>query len=253
MNSLKLKKTLERLNAGHLKNFDPVRFALIESLANRLSKSQGKVNATLVEKTLSRAEQYLADFEEHRRRAIEAVNSLALTFPLHSEAARSLLQHCQFKQLEQMSKRLSRQQVNDQGIALLRGLTSNINQASEAANDIEQAASIDEMLHRQEQGALLGRSEDLPLHSSGRGEQLELQSMKVFRESMKHFNIDKVIARAIDQGPENPGPLNPQMLAIKSLSQMRDLSPSYLRRFAAYIETLLWLEKNSARFDSRKK
>jgi len=68
--------------------------------------------------------------------------------------------------------------------------------------------------------------------------------MKQLRESMKHLNIDKIIARAINEGPENPGPLNPQMLAIKSLINMRDLSPSYLRRFASYIETLLWLEKN---------
>jgi hypothetical protein len=79
-----------------------------------------------------------------------------------------------------------------------------------------------------------------------------MQSMKHFRQSMKHFNIDQVIARAINQGPENPGPLNPQMLAIKSLTQMRDLSPMYLRRFAAQIETLLWLEKNAAKLISTK-
>ena len=49
--------------------------------------------------------------------------------------------------------------------------------------------------------------------------------------------------------PQNPGPLNPQMLAIKSLSTMRELSPDYLNRFVSYVDTLLWLERSEAQPD----
>ena len=79
---------------------------------------------------------------------------------------------------------------------------------------------------------------------NGPSEQLELRSMKYFRESMKHFNVDKTIARAIIEEPQNPGPLNPHMIAIRGLTKMQELSPAYTRRFTGYIETLLWLEKN---------
>ena len=36
------------------------------------------------------------------------------------------------------------------------------------------------------------------------------------------------------------------MLAIKSLSTMRELSPDYLNRFVSYVDTLLWLERSEA-------
>ena len=70
----------------------------------------------------------------------------------------------------------------------------------------------------------------------------------VFPKLHCHSNISttgkKLVERAIDDFPENAGPHNPHMLAITSLMNMRDLSPQYLRRFAGYIETVLWLEKN---------
>ncbi len=61
------------------------------------------------------------------------------------------------------------------------------------------------------------------------------------------LNSDKLVTRVISEGPESPGPLNPQGLVIKSLATMRELSPDYLNRYVSYIDTLLWLEQASAK------
>jgi len=57
------------------------------------------------------------------------------------------------------------------------------------------------------------------------------------------MSSDKLVTRAIREGPKNAGPLNQQMLAIRSLTTMRKLSPQYLNRFISYIDTLFWLEQ----------
>lgn len=71
----------------------------------------------------------------------------------------------------------------------------------------------------------------------------ELTAVRGFRESWLKRIFDKRVAQAILEGPENPGPLNPDMLLVKSLSAMRALSPHYLYRYLAWLDTLLWLEK----------
>ncbi len=70
----------------------------------------------------------------------------------------------------------------------------------------------------------------------------ELSAVRGFRESWLKRHFDKRVEQAIREGPENPGPLNPDMLLVKSLSAMRALSPNYLYRYIAWLDTLLWLE-----------
>lgn len=73
-------------------------------------------------------------------------------------------------------------------------------------------------------------------------EKPQLKAVQNLRRNQARQNHQRRISAALDAQPENPGPLNPQMLAIKSLSHMRDLSPQYLNRFIAYIETLTVLD-----------
>jgi len=250
MNISSFEKALEQLSAGNAKNFDPVRFAYLQSLAKRLENPLYLENSVLVEKAFASVDQYRNDFESYRRRARPILDQISVDFEPYFEAAKALFEECRFRQLERLSSRLRRQRLNQQNLLELRDLVRDINQPSEASGDELLQLSIDDILRQQEQNALIAAG-DLPVDNvDGSGEQLVMQSMKHFRQSMQHFNIDKIIARAINEGPDNPGPLNPQMLAIKSLTHMRDLSPSYLRRFANYIETLLWLEKNAAKLSS---
>lgn len=81
----------------------------------------------------------------------------------------------------------------------------------------------------------------------------ELESTRRLRDSLARINADKLLALALKDAPDNPGPLNPEMLAIRSLTVMREISPAYLGRFVPYIDTLLWLEQANARTRSQKK
>lgn len=135
--------------------------------------------------------------------------------------------------------------------SLLQALCDELNHLKNSQDDTDQN-DLDELLFAQERTVLADGDDSVPAKQDGRGEQLELQSMKNFRESMKYFKLDQIIERALNDCPTNPGPHNPQMLAIKSLRLMQQLSPQYLRRFAGYIEMMMWLEKNASRLAEKK-
>ncbi len=42
--------------------------------------------------------------------------------------------------------------------------------------------------------------------------------------------------------PEDPGPLNPQALVIRSLATLQRISPAYVERFLQYSRSLCWLD-----------
>lgn len=70
-------------------------------------------------------------------------------------------------------------------------------------------------------------------------------SLLRFRETWAHMAAQTQVARAAVRAPDNAGPLNSHMLVLRSLALMQDLSPDYLRRFLAHVDTLLWLERAS--------
>lgn len=71
----------------------------------------------------------------------------------------------------------------------------------------------------------------------------ELRSARRFAESWPRIRAEQRIGQALAQAPANAGPLNPHRLMLRSLEQLRDLSPDYLWRFLAHAETLLWIER----------
>jgi len=238
------KEIFKQLNTGYAKNFDPIRFAFIQSLSERLSTPQHQENQRLIKKAFESAQQYQLDLNKHRQQAKSTLKLISIEFPQCLEIAKVMYEQCEFNQLQVLKEKLNRHHSNHKNLAELRELIKDINESVEFEKNTVEQLSIDDIFFQQEQSALAIAGHIPHDNVDGSGEQLVMQSMKQLRESMKHLKIDKIIARAINEGPENPGPLNPQMLAIKSLINMRDLSPSYLRRFASYIETLLWLEKN---------
>lgn len=106
--------------------------------------------------------------------------------------------------------------------------------------------AFDEYLLQQESevlrawsGEQLERAESELLSNSGR---VGLKSARRYQELRLKRYADSLLTQAIAEAPEDPGPLNPQMLAIKSLRNMRDLSPHYLNRFVSYVDSMLYLE-----------
>ena len=71
----------------------------------------------------------------------------------------------------------------------------------------------------------------------------ELRSAQNFRDTWSRICAEDEVTQAVEQGPENAGPLNSHRLVLRTLALMRDLSPDYLRRFLSHADTLLWLEQ----------
>ncbi|HYD76432.1 DUF2894 domain-containing protein [Ramlibacter sp.] len=71
----------------------------------------------------------------------------------------------------------------------------------------------------------------------------ELASARRFREAWdRHRTMDQ-LQQAVARTPANAGPLNSHALVLRALERMGELSPDYLRRFMAQVETLQWLER----------
>jgi Protein of unknown function (DUF2894) len=71
----------------------------------------------------------------------------------------------------------------------------------------------------------------------------ELRSAQAFRDTWSRICAEDEVTQAVEQGPENAGPLNSHRLVLRTLGLMRDLSPDYLRRFLSHADTLLWLDQ----------
>lgn len=75
------------------------------------------------------------------------------------------------------------------------------------------------------------------------GSRAELRAIRNFRNTWSRLSVDKQLRQAIEQAPENAGPLNSHGLVLQSLATMRDISPDYLERFMSYADSLLWLDQ----------
>ncbi len=64
-----------------------------------------------------------------------------------------------------------------------------------------------------------------------------------FRQQLGRISVQKKISQAIAQAPQNAGPINSHMLVLRSLGIMREVSPDYLNRFMAHVDTLLCLDQ----------
>lgn len=71
----------------------------------------------------------------------------------------------------------------------------------------------------------------------------ELRSVSCFRNTWSKLSVDRQLAEALEQAPENAGPLNSHHLVLQSLKLMRDVSPDYLKHFMSYVDALFWLEQ----------
>lgn len=253
MNERVLETIFADIQLGHAQRFNPVRFAYIQSLAARLQQPAFASNVALTEKLQTNVALFQDEFNSCRKRADSFVKEISLGFPEHKNKAITYFEQADFKSLERLSLQLKKTDSNSVNGSLLGQLNRVMSKQHDELKSEDKPQSFDDILQQQEQ-ALTHSSEPIVNGADSiKDESLELQSMTVFRESMKYFNIDKIIDRAINDCPANPGPHNPHMLAIKSLTHMRELSPQYLRRFASYIETLLWLEKNAVKLGDHKK
>jgi hypothetical protein len=76
----------------------------------------------------------------------------------------------------------------------------------------------------------------------------ELASMRRFRRTWSQSRAQDQVVQAVARKPANAGPLNSHVLVLRTLDLMQALSPEYLRRFVAQVESLQWLEQASEKY-----
>lgn len=102
--------------------------------------------------------------------------------------------------------------------------------------------------HRAQSGpsALAALLQDMPSRQQASGHSdgwpAENPRIQQFRKQLSQISVQKQVKQAIALAPANAGPINSHMLVLRSLGSMRDISPDYLNRFMAYVDTLLCLD-----------
>ena len=244
MNPDVLRPTLAALTEGHADCFDPVRFRFIEALAQKALNQRPPVARAVEKKALQALSDYLGVYFPARERAASLMARVASeTLGAEDEIGR-LFNAGNFEGVERLAARLCGHENKKQGA--LAALTREMLQRRESG-EFAPTPSFEDELRQQELdvmqstgGVTTGNADRAGTGQDGSD---ELSAMRYFRESLIQRNSERRVARAIQDGPENPGPLNSQALIIRSLSMMQDLSPGYAHRFVSYMDTLLWLEQ----------
>ncbi|WP_296554702.1 DUF2894 domain-containing protein [Pigmentiphaga sp.] len=73
----------------------------------------------------------------------------------------------------------------------------------------------------------------------------DMAVLDYFRGLWAELRVGRELRQALENVPENAGPLNSLHLVHQSLMLMHDLAPGYLRHYLSYADTLSWLERMS--------
>ena len=203
--------SLETLRDDGAERFDPVRWRFIEALARRGQQHQGEAKRILDGKLAEALTAYRQRFEQTRSEARERVERFGERFPQSADELQRLLSAGDFGALKRFAVGLENRH------SPLAELTTYL--AQHSPEDVD------------------GHSAQAP------GARGELKAIRNFRKTWSKLAVDKQVAQAIEQAPDNAGPLNSHMLVLRSLALMRDISPDYLSRFMSYVDTLLWLDQ----------
>ena len=226
--------------------FDPVRFHFISSLARRCIGKRPSVARRIEQKALMALDAYDRRYEKERREVGRLVDRISSEYPEAVGRVRELFENSDFKGARRLYLRLYRGR-NQQALA---GLTNDIMQGGALADVNETRLSLDERLRRQEEKILQSFCQ-APVSGALGSDGLKAvpRSFHRYKEVWAKQYANGLVNHSIENRPEDPGPLNGQMLAIRCLSTMRNLSPGYLNRFVSFVDTLLWLQQTDR--DSR--
>lgn len=234
-----LKARVAELKKCHAHNFDPIGFCYIESLLRRAIGKKIAVAGVIEQKALKALKDYTARLDNARSKAHETVTQVSAECPDVADDIRSFYEKCEFKRVKQVQEKYCRRTEKSP----ISELINYMQHKTGALDHTGKHLSMDDLLQKQET-EIIQSLEDRMADTGSRGNlcQPELKSYQFFKVSLAKHQTDTRVTRAIRERPENPGPLNSQMLAIRALSTMRNLSPGYLNRFVSYLDTLFWLE-----------
>lgn len=182
---------------------------------------QQAIQKLLAEKTLSSASEKLE--------VLYAQNLLAISQKQSDTGSKQSLEKAQ-QLLQKPSQTSATKSAINKTTELLKQLNKHLNQSAIPQTNERQNLSFSEQAQK-----------PIEPRTNTQG-YAELQSRRAFLSMQQRTFANQIVQQAIEQGPENPGPLNPQQLAINALKNMRDLSPAYLSRYVNYVDSLFALE-----------
>ena len=200
---------------------DPVRFRFIEAMARRSRGQRGEVERILDGKLREALAAYRRRFECTQDDARETIARVGEHDPDAADDLQRLFVAGDFGGVRRYVVKLEK---SDPQVSLA-DLARRIAQHSPEESD-------------------RGLAEDI-------GSRPELKTLRYFRNTWSTLSADRHVTQAIEQGPENAGPINSHRLVLRSLALMRDISPDYLSRFVSYVDTLLWLDQADGRHRPR--
>jgi len=195
--------------------FDPVGFFHLETLARRTLSHQGPVKQILGNKLDHALVRLRDDFEQALTESQQAVDQVVAQ---HPQAAAEL------------------QQLH--GLGDFAAVKSGIARLRNNAQSTPLSALAGQLSHQRLQGGTDGLGK---IGSAEIGP--DLKATQYFRKTWAKLSVDKRVTQALGQAPKNAGPINSHMLVLRSLALMRELSPDYLHRLTAYVDTLLCLDQ----------
>ena len=136
--------------------------------------------------------------------------------------------------------------------SLFQGLIEHIN--SFDVKEIEKAAlGLDALLFDldEDKPATTESTKTENLQSDFRTRAKELKSLQFYREQLGKVITENMVRQVIKEDPENAGPLNPQRLLVRTIGEMKKLSPAYVNRLVPYYDTLLWLEQTGEQLSTK--
>jgi hypothetical protein len=233
---------LAAMHAKGLQHFEPVQFCYMESMVRRAMQQNTSVAQTIVTKIQAAIDEYQSNYLLTRKQFATRVDKISQYYPEQSAVLHDYLTNNNFKAIAALTDKLEQGERSNGLKALTRQLrqaqTGNHHTALLTALNHDWPAQGHSAYQRPDQGATSSNN-------------TELKSLNSFRDSLAKEHAKNRVSEAIANAPKNAGPLNPEMLAIRSLAAIRDLSPDYLSRFVAYMDTLLWLEQAAGSKDPR--
>jgi len=222
MTNLALLEKIAALRAAGDDSFDPVRFRYIEALAIRAQQASEPLNEQLTAKSHRALSNY-----RNARAAAQELSAASDSAQVQPSAG------CQSATVKALAEL---RQVLD--------LTQPQSVAGALSLEQEMQAQESTLLQSEMYAASPKPSPSQSAESeTSAGPLKSLKASQTMRVHQQRRAVEKRVELAIAEGPESPGPLNPQMLAIKALTMMRELSPQYLNRYVSYLDTLFWVEQ----------
>lgn len=208
---------IDTLRARGAQCFDAVGLRFIEALAARAAGHGGAARRALDRRLARALAEYRERLDRAEREARDALDGGAMRFPESAEALRQHFEAADFGRMHRLLAQLDAQG----GGSPLGELLAHIARHAAEEGPVGVAAG--------------GGAAFEPRR--------ELKTLRYFRSTWSRLGVDRQLARAFAQAPENAGPLNSHFLVLQALRQLRDIAPEYLEQFMSYADALLWLEQ----------